>query len=158
MWCHYNRLLIYRGHLQHDITQNNSYNDTTSTRLCIYERHPITHPHGQAFMGVFHEIFKEIWPWYIESTLYDAGFLLPEFCNWTFWPKVYQRHTKIVSIYRNIVLKFENVQDFQNFRTFRILIGLCPEIWINKNPWWCIIFFPRMNNIKSPATYWCLFI
>ena len=43
------------------------------------------------------------------------GFLLAEFCNRTLWLLVYQRHIKFTSIYKEIVLKFRNVQDFWNF-------------------------------------------
>ena len=46
---------------------------------------------------------------------YETGFLLAEFCNRTFWSHVYQRKIKFTSIYTDIVLKFGNVQDFQNF-------------------------------------------
>ena len=67
-------------------------------------------------------------------------FLLAGYCNRTFWLQVYQRHMKFTSIYTEIVIKFGKFQDFQNFnlesfRTFRILTGLCPEICVNKNPW-----------------------
>ena len=41
-----------------------------------------------------------------------ACFSLPKFCNRTFWPQVYQRHIKFISVDRKIVLKFENVQDY----------------------------------------------
>ena len=44
-----------------------------------------------------------------------TGFLLAEFCDRTFWPLVHQGHIKFTSIYIEIVLKFGNVQDFQNF-------------------------------------------
>ena len=48
----------------------------------------------------------------------NAGFLPANFCNTcnrTFWPQVYQKHIKFTSIYTEIVLKFRNVQGFQNF-------------------------------------------
>ena len=44
-----------------------------------------------------------------------AGFLPAKFCNRIFWFKVYQRDIKFTLIHIQIVLKFRNVQDFQNF-------------------------------------------
>ena len=62
---------------------------------------------------------------------------------WTFWPQVYQRYVKFTSIEHQQKLSWS----LEMFRTFRILTGLCPEIWVNKNP--CVIIMVRTGLEKS---------
>ena len=60
-----------------------------------------------------------------------AGFSLAKSWNRKFWPLLYPKAYKIhISIYRNCLEAWK-----RSGLSVRILIGLCPEIWVNKNPW-----------------------
>ena len=50
-----------------------------------------------------------------EVSVCYSRFLPAKLRNRTFWPQEYQRHIKFTSIYTEIVLKFGNVRNIQNF-------------------------------------------
>ena len=54
-------------------TERNNYNDTTSTRLGIYERHPMSRPHGRAMGCLLWDLSGYMTAIYRQRTVYAVG-------------------------------------------------------------------------------------